>query len=209
MDQLKHGHGFSKYLWLFFLAIGAVGFFLSWVAFPHHREKATLIQYVIQIILFIIFLLAVSLFPNKMKSRYLLLTVPFIIYLGFFSPKMTYLACQGKMDPYYSLEFNFLYPGFIMAICLAYRLGGGSPGKCLKTGLNGMILIFSGFLDLMWFVTNRLDYAKTVGTIPHIQVIIGHVPSLNELIVFMAIHFILLIIINCLPFDQWMNSTEQ
>lgn len=202
----KNGEHFSKYLWLIFLFIGAVSFLLVWFTFQHQRETYSLIQYLIQIVIFIILILSISFFPNQFRLRYLLLTIPLIIYLGYLAPKMTYLAIQGQIGMFYTLEFTFLYPGLIMAICLAYRLGGGSPGRCVKTGLSGIILLFSGFLDWMWFVTNQLDYAKNVGTIPHIQVIIGHIPSLTELIIFVMVHFLIIIGINCMPLDKWMRT---
>lgn len=206
MDRTKGRGSVSKYLWLIFLVIGVVGFLATWFSFPHDRETPSLAQYLILIIIFTIFLLSIGFFPNRFRLRYLLLLVPFIAYLGYLAPRMTYLGLQGQFDIFYTLEFYFLYPGLIMAVCLAYRLGGGSPGRCLKIGLSGILLLFSGFLDLMWFVSNRLDYAKNVGTIPHIQVIIGHVPSLTELVVFILVHFGIIAAINCLPLDKWMKT---
>jgi uncharacterized membrane protein YsdA (DUF1294 family) len=205
MSNTKNEQWISKYLWLIFLFIGGIGFLVSWVIFPHHRETHTLIQYLVHIVVFIIILLSICFFPNNFRFRYLLLSIPLVIYLGYISPKMMYLAVHGNLDLFYTLEFTFLYPGIIMSLCLAYRLGGGSPGNCLKMGLNGVILLFSGFLDLMWFVTNHLDYSKNVSTIPHIQVIIGHVPSFTELLVFIGIHFIIAVIINLIPFDRWIK----
>jgi hypothetical protein len=196
----------SKYRWLIFLFIGAISFLLTWLTFPQQREEHSLIQYVIQIAIFVIILLGISFFPNRFRFRYLLLSIPFVIYLSFFAPRMTYLALERELGVFYTLEFTFLYPGIVMAICLAYRMGGGSPGNCLKTGLNGIVLLFSGFLDLMWFVVNQIDYTKNVDTIPHIQTIIGHVPSFTELIIFIIIHVIIIVFINCLPLDKWMSE---
>ena len=206
MDRIKGRELGSKYLWAIFLVAGMVGFLLAWSAFPHDRETPSLVQYLILIAIFMMFIAGISFFPNRFRLRYLLLTAPFVVYLGYLAPRMTYLGLQGQFGVFYTLEFYFLYPGMIMAICLAYRLGGGSPGRCLKIGLTGIILLFSGFLDLMWFVSNQLDYAKNVGSIPHIQVIIGHIPNLTELIVFILVHFAIIAAIHCLPLDRWMKT---
>jgi hypothetical protein len=128
--------------------------------------------------------------------------MPIIALLGFVSPKMSYFAIFRYTELYYSYENNWMFPLFVCTLCFAYRLGGGEADKCFKTGVNAVILLFSGFVDIMWFVANSVNYANYPVTIPHVRLVIGHEPSFSELIIFIGVHVIFLVLFNLIPMKK-------
>jgi hypothetical protein len=101
--------------------------------------------------------------------------------------------------------YLLLYPGIVLTVAAAYRLGGGSPGRCLKVLLTGMIIIFSGLLDLMWFVVNPVDLPDVIDA-PHINLITGGPISFGATILFTAAHLPIVIGLNLLPLDRWFDQ---
>lgn len=196
----------KKYFWLICFIIGLAGTFVVFITFSYQREEIHLYQYLIHIIIFIIILLGISFFPNKFKYRYLLISVPLVIYFAYVCPRMSFAAIFNLVDDYYTYENMLLFPLVVFSICLAYRIGGGKSGKCLKTGLNGLILLFSGFVDVMWYVVNNVDYSTWPVSIPHIEVILGFTPTFMQLLAFVVVHVILIILVNILPFDRWIGK---
>lgn len=192
----------SKYLWLICLILGSVGALISWFAFPHDREQATLLQYLVHIVVFVIILAGISFFPNQNRWAFLLLLIPIFVFNMFLAPKLTYFAERDQYESFYNLFFVVLYPMMLCSICLAYRLGGGKPEISLKIGVIGVLVLFSGIMDFMWFILNGLDYRIHATSIPHIQVVIGHVPNLTEIIVFISIHMLLSIGLLFIRFDK-------
>ena len=217
----------SRHLWLFFILTGSIGALLVFFIFTNHRDSFSLLKYALYIAIFITLITGISLFPNQGKRQYLLLSLPFIFFLGFVCPKMNYSAMCNHMEEYYIYENIFLYPLIILSVCAAYRIGGGKSGLCIKTGLNGILLLFSGFLDLMWHVVNGLEYKEFMNiairtiidaygtsidrvvkyklSIPHIEIILGHFPGWDGLLLFIFVHLILIVMLNFLPFDKWID----
>jgi hypothetical protein len=193
----------KKFFWLVCFVVGLVATLIVFFSFSFQREEMQLYQYVIHITIFIIVLLGISFFPQKFKYGHLLISVPFVLYFGYVCPSMSFAAIFSLVDKYYTLENIFMFPLLVFSICLAYRIGGGTSGKCLKTGLNGLILLFSGFVDVMWFLVNEVDYSSWPVTIPHIEVILGFTPTFVQLLLFVFVHLLLLVIVNILPFDKW------
>lgn len=202
---LKKSNFILRYFGCILLFLGAMGTLMIWWTFPHGREEHSFLSYFFQIVIFVIIVLGISFFPMKFRYSYLLMNLPIVALIMYIIPKISYYAVYGMVDKFYNDEFMLLYPTIIFAICLAYRIGGGTSGHCIKTGLNGLIILFSGLLDLMWFVVNGIDYKTGVSTIPHIEMILGRVPSFMELIGFIAIHGIMMIIIMILPLDSWIE----
>jgi hypothetical protein len=195
-----------NYLWLICFIAGGIGALISWVVFPHEREKATLIQYLIQIFVFIILLAGISLFPNKNKFLYLFLIIPILAFNLYLAPKLTFFAENKLYHNFYALFFIVLYPMILGSICLAYRLGGGKPGNTLKIGIIGVLVLFSGIMDFMWFILNGLDYTIHATSIPHVEAFIGHVPKLAEIIIFISIHFLIAVGLLLLPIDKFFKT---
>jgi hypothetical protein len=197
----------DRYAWLLFGVLALVGFGLVWAVLPHTREEQTLGQFVAKIIVFVLAIATVSLMPRLRRTGYLLAAVPFLVFLGYVIPKMTYYFLQGPQTQpeYYTYLWSLSYPGIMLSLCLAWRQGGGSPGRALKIGLFGLVLVFSGFLEWMWFRANSDMNYYDMKTIPHIDVIIGHFPSYAGLFVFMLCHVPILVAIAFAPFDRWLD----
>jgi hypothetical protein len=196
----------KKYLWLLCFFIGIIGIALSFLTFSYDREGVHLFQFLIHIFIFIVILFGISLFPNKFKLSYLLLFAPIVFYFSYIDPRLSYSAIFHQLDEFYKYLNIFLFPVFLYSICFAYRMGGGSSGKCLKTGLSGIILFFSGFLDAMWYIVNGINYATWDVTIPHIKVLFGFTPTFTGLLVFISLHIVLIVIVYILPFDKWLDK---
>jgi hypothetical protein len=198
-------HVVKKYLWLVCFAVGLAGTALVLLTFSYRREEIGLGQFLAHILIFVIILLGISFFPNRFKFRYLLIFIPFVVYFGYVCPRMSFAAIFKLIDDYYTYENVLMFPLFVFSICLAYRIGGGKSGKCLKTGLTGLILLFSGFVDVMWYLANDVDYSTWPVTIPHIEVILGFTPTFFQLLMYVLVHVIIIVIVNLLPLDKWIN----
>jgi hypothetical protein len=196
----------TENVWFFCLLIGAIGTVLSLYLFPKNREESTLLQYVTHIIVFVIIITGIGLFPTKKKWLFILLTIPILIFNMYLAPRLTYFAEFNQYGNFYNLFFKILYPLFLCSIIFAYRIGGGKVGECIKIGLIGLLVLFSGVMDFMWFILNGFEYAKYATSIPHVQLIIGHVPKLHEMIIFMLVHLILSIAVLFVPFNDFFEK---
>jgi tryptophan-rich sensory protein len=197
----------DNYAWLALGALAVIGFALLWKLTPHEREGQTLGQFVAKIVVFVLAIAAVSLVPRLRRTGFLVACAPFLAVLGFVIPKLTYYFLQGPQaqPQYYTYLWTLLYPGIILSLCLAWRQGGGSPGHTMKIGLMGLVLVFSGFLEWMWFRANPNMNYYDMKTIPHIQVIIGHFPSYAGLFIYMICHVPIFVAIGIAPFDRWLD----
>ncbi|MEM8529874.1 MAG: hypothetical protein AAGF95_03470 [Chloroflexota bacterium] len=203
MKQLKN-KVLIPYLWLICFAVGSLSFGLTWLLFPRERDVESFWPYAVRIVIFIIIAVGIGVFPNRFRYRYLLMSVPFFFILGYLIPRLTYFHLEDDFGNLYTYLFALFYPGIVFSVCFAYRLGGGTPGNCVKTALNGIILLFSGFLDMMWILVNQVGIPQTMD-VPHIEVFIGHPPSYWEVVWFTLAHIPLLILVNVLPIDKWIN----
>jgi len=206
MSTLDSKRSFLNRAWLACFLLGAIGAVISWVAFPHEREKATLLQYLVFIATFVVLLGGVSLFPNENKRLYLLLVVPILIFNLVLAPKLTFFAENHQYPRFYTMFFSVLYPMFLASICMAYRLGGGRPGTTMKIGVIGVLVLFSGVMDYMWFILNKVDYATGATSIPHVEVFVGHVPSEPGMWAFIGVHFALAVALALAPLDRLLGD---
>jgi hypothetical protein len=199
-----------NYAWLALAALAGIGYGINWLVVPHTRETVALGEFMLKIAIFMLAIAAVSSLPGYIRDSrfsFLLLALPSLAFLGYIIPRMFYWFLMGpENEPaYYTLLWNVCYPAIVLSICLAYRLGGASFGKTFKVGANSTILLFSGYLEYMWFVINPLPY-EGMKTIPHIEVLIGFKPSHPGLLIFFACHIPLFIIVNLLPIDRWLEN---
>jgi hypothetical protein len=206
---------FIKYLWLLFLILGIGGFVFVWAFLPHQSEIDSVWQLVFKIFIFICITLAIAVFPNKFKNRYLFLIVPVLLFLGYLEPRITYFAyiaipehLSNAVMEMYTFDWVILFPLVLLSICLAYRLGGGTPGHCIKLALSGVIILFSGFNDFMWYTINPVNIPDVIIYAHHINMILGHYPTYGETIIFTLAHLPLLIGLLLLPLDKWMTKIK-
>lgn len=214
MNQLKFRQVFIQYyLWMVYAVLGMAGFFCIWNFMPHHQQIDSIWQLIFKISCFILLVMSIAFFPNQLKWEHLLLLLPTLAYAGYLGPKLSYygfVEIQKKLDhifsEYYTLLYLLLYPGIILTACFNYRIGGGAPGRCIKLGLCGIVIIFSGFLDLMWYIVNPTGIPEVMQYAHHIKVFIGHYPRYIEGVIFALLHIPLLLIIILAPLDKWFQS---
>jgi len=199
------------YLWLIFLGLGILGFLYVWLFMPHKSEIEHSWQMWIKILFFMIISLSIAFFPNKFKTGYILVILPFLIFAGYLVPRISYFGFSGAVisngyassGEFYTILYLLLYPAIVLTTCLAYRIGGGTPGNTLKISLCGMLILFSGFLDILWYLINPVAIPTTIKYAHHIRVILGHYPTYKESIIFAICHLPIMVGILILPFDKW------
>ncbi|HEY9059758.1 MAG TPA: hypothetical protein VIO64_04525 [Pseudobacteroides sp.] len=201
---------FENLLWVLFGALGFACFLVIWFVMPHKQQIDSIWHVVFKITSFMFLILSISYFPNKSKKAYLLLLLPLLGYTAYLGPRISYYgflempkATETTFSEYYTLLYLLLYPAIIMSVCFAYRVGGGTPGNCFKIGASGVIILFSGFLDLMWYLVNPVGIPEVIQYAHHIKVIIGHYPTYFEGIIFCLCHIPLMLLLLYLPVDSW------
>ena len=171
-------------VWLASLVAGVLGAALSWVTLPHGREVGSLWAYVLLLLAFVAF--AGYLFPR----------ISWFYYGG--------AAAQAQPDLFYTHLYKLMYPALILTVTAAYRLGGGSPGRCLKIAWTGVLILFSGFLDVMWQVVNPVPIPDRIDA-PHIALLLGGPVSFPTAVVFTLAHLPVVVGLNLLPLDRWID----
>ncbi|GGO80792.1 hypothetical protein [Nonomuraea cavernae] len=141
------------------------------------------------------------------RLRLHLVAVPavFLAFLCYFVPA-TFITAMDMADGKAVFEDLYLHvvvsvPFLMVALTLAYRLGGGSREGVLRTGAAMTILQMSGLEDLMAVLMNRsLDGIPEVwGWAHHITVRLGHVATREEAFAFIAVHVVLAVLALALP----------
>lgn len=192
-----------KSAWFLLLLAGALGCLVVFRSVKIEREAMSLVLYGVFITLFVIVAGAVALFPNKGRQGYLLLLLPLLFILGYVDQKLWDAVIKQNFSEFYRNDFMLLYPTIVLSLCAAFRLGGGKPGTALKIAVFGIILLFSGYLDIMYFVINGLPLTFDANFAPHVQMVIGHVPSPVEMALFLVAHAVLIAGAALLPLDAW------
>jgi hypothetical protein len=202
-------------VWALFALLGGAGGLYIWLFLPHNSEIQTIWHMLFKIGVFLLICTGIALFPNRFRHRYLLVCLPLVGFLAYILPRISYfgffvgdiLSDERLTGELYTFLYLLLYPGIVLALCLAYRMGGGSPGTTLKIALTGVILIFSGFLDIMWPLVNPVALPETIQA-QHIKVLLGRFATYQEAVIFTLLHIPLLIGANLLPLDRWLARLE-
>ncbi|GII77356.1 hypothetical protein Sru01_23380 [Sphaerisporangium rufum] len=196
------------HLWWIALAVGAAGFAFVWLATPHAREIETPWQLVAKLLAFACLCCAIAFFPWVSPRLYWLLYVPFVFFTGYLIPRISWFyygdGARAQGDSFYTHLYLLLYPGIVLTVAAAYRIGGGSPARCLKIMVTGVLIVFSGFLDIMWQVANPVPIPPLIDA-PHINIITGGPISFGATIVFALAHVPILLGVNLLPLDRWIG----
>jgi hypothetical protein len=202
----------DRYLWLVLMVLGSIGFLTVYLLMPHKSEIDSPLQVVYKLFVYLVISCGIALFPNRPRSMYLLLLVPLMGFLGYIIPRISYLGFvalpaghPGADGEFYTHLYLMLYPAILLSIAFAYRVGGGASGNCLKINFAGVILIFSGFLDVFWFLSNPTGTPEVLAHAHHIEMILGHYPSYGETIGFALMHIPLLCVVLLLPLDRWIQ----
>lgn len=195
--------------------LGALGAAVIWFVMPRNSELSSIWQLLFKIGVFTLISAAIAYFPNEFRGRALLACVPFVGFLAYILPRISYygffvgdiLADEKLSGEFYTYLYLLLYPGIILSLCLAFRMGGGSIGDTLKISLIGQLLIFSGFLDIMWPLVNPVGLPETIYG-QHIKVFFGRFVTYQEATYFCLAHIPLLLILIWLPLDRWLDRTS-
>jgi hypothetical protein len=201
--------------WLGFLAVGGVGSAVVWLLLPHDSEIDTIWLPLFKVAIFGCLLLAIALAPNRSRLGYLAAIAPFLLFLGYVIPRISYFTFFGgtvTTNPpltgeKYTFLYLLLYPGIVLSVCLAYRLGGGRAGTTIKIGLTGVLLIFSGFLDVLWPLVNPVPLPATIQA-QHFKILLGRFATYQEAVALTLAHVPLLVLVNLLPLNRWLGPLE-
>lgn len=198
----------QKYLWLVSMAIGGVGALLIWFFLPHQSQIDEFWWLIVKFVVFFAAVLGVSFFPNKLKFGYILAALPFFPFLMLIIPRASYYGIFGTLDTpaqgeMYTNLYFLCYPLIIMSVAFAHRLGGGKPGQSIKICVAGILLIFSGLLDLSFNTANGRPLAESLDYAYHIIILFGRALTWKEGLAFCLAHLPVIAIIIALPMDKW------
>lgn len=189
-------------------AVGIVGAALTWATSTHGREVGSGWEYVAQLAVFLFVTLAVALFPNHRPGAYVLVLVAFVVFAGYLFPRLSWFyygdTARAQADLFYTHLYKLAYPALVLTVAAAYRLGGGSPGRVLKIAWTGVLILFSGFLDMMWQLVNPVPIPDRIDA-PHITAILGGPVSFGVAVAFALAHLPLIVGLNLLPLDRWLD----
>jgi hypothetical protein len=203
MDFLK------KYLWLISLSVGFIGFLIVWFFLPHKNQIDEIWWLAVKFLVFGFVIVSIAFFPNKSKNGFLMVIAPFFIFLGYIIPRMSYFGIFGTVNDSklvgecYTTLYLLLYPLIVLTTSFAFRMGGNTPGKTIKIAVCGIMIIFSGFLDVLWNIANGLPIPETLNYAYHIIIFFGRPPAYSEALVFAICHIPLFITVLLLPLDKW------
>ncbi|MFI7451496.1 hypothetical protein ACIBQX_28645 [Nonomuraea sp. NPDC049714] len=142
---------------------------------------------------------------RRLRLHLVALPAIFLAFLCYFVPA-TFMTALDMADG--TAEFEDLYlhvvvfvPFIMIALALAYRVGGGSREGVLRVGAAMTILQMSGLEDLVAVMLNsRLDGIPEVWDwAHHITVRLGHVATRNEAYAFIAAHVVLAVLTLAVP----------
>ena len=198
----------AAHVWWIALAAGTLGFAFVWLVTPHGREIGAAWELGAKLVAFAFLCCAIAFFPWVSQRLHWLLCVPFVFFTAYVIPRVSYFYYgdveRAQGDSFYTHLYLLLYPGIVLTVAAAYRIGGGSPGRCLKIAMSGIVIVFSGLLDVMWQVVNPVDIPDLIDA-PHINVITGGPISFGGAILFTLAHVPIVVGINLLPLDRWIS----
>ncbi|GAA2278447.1 hypothetical protein GCM10010149_22450 [Nonomuraea roseoviolacea subsp. roseoviolacea] len=207
-ESVTSGRRWAPHLWWIALALGLAGAVFVWLGTDHSRAIGAAWQLVAKLVVFACLCCAIAFFPSSSRRLHWLLYVPFVFFTGYVIPRISwfYYGDTGRAwpDDFYTHVYLLLYPGIVLTVAAAYRLGGGSPGRCLKVMATGVLIVFSGWLDIMWYTINPVPRPETMDA-PHISLITGGPISFGATILFALAHLPIIVGVNLLPLDRWIG----
>lgn len=210
-DQLVTGRDAARrwvrHVWWTAGAAGAGLGAAVWVVTPHGREINAVWELGAKLVAYAALGVAIAFFPWVNGRLHWLLYAPLLVFTGYVIPRISFLyytdADRAHGDTFYTHLYFLLYPGIVLTVAAAHRLGGGSPGRCLQIAVSGVIIVFSGFLDLMWWLINPVAIPDQIDA-PHINLFTGGPISFGRTILFALAHLPVLVAVNLLPLDRWL-----
>ncbi|MEQ4722907.1 hypothetical protein [Nonomuraea sp. B19D2] len=206
---------------LIFAALAVASAAFVWFGLPHDREVKSLGIFLVKLLPFVFATEAVARMDVEWarRIRLVLWSVPvaFLVYFLYFVPKIFFYGgvAAGSREAFYGLYYHVLTvtPFLIMAMVLAFRLGGGSAGPVRRLSYGMLLLMLSGLEDLAFLTVN--DHTDPAwATIPevwdwasHMTVFLGHPPTKYEAYTFIAVHVVLALAVFFSP-QRWWDSLK-
>ncbi|WP_433430361.1 hypothetical protein [Nonomuraea sp. CA-141351] len=206
---------------LIFTALAVLAAAFVWFGLPHDREVKSLGIFLVKLLPFIFAAEAVARLDVEWakRIRLALWTVPpaFLVYFLYFVPKIFFFGGVevGSREAFYGLYYHVLTvtPLIIMAMVLAFRLGGGSAALVRRLAYGMLLLMLSGLEDFAFLTVN--DHTDPAyATIPdvwdwasHMTVFLGHPPTKYEAYTFILVHVVLALAVFFSP-QRWWDSLK-
>jgi hypothetical protein len=189
-------------------AAAAVSAALVWLLTPHEQQLDSVWVLLAKLVPFVLATEAIAVLDVDLVRRLRLgLIVPaaaFAVFLGYFAPRIFFLASWGTFSELYFLVITML-PYTILALVLCYRLGGGVAAHCRRLAYGALLLMLSGLEDLAFLTINPHTDARFT-SIPerwdwasHINVFFGRSVTKEEAYAFIAVHVVLALLALFLP----------
>jgi hypothetical protein len=106
-----------------------------------------------------------------------------------FVPRMFGRVLVDDFDGFYAL-MRIVTPLLILALALAYRIGGGWPASIRRVAYASLLVMLSGIEDLMFWVWRGAPVPARWDWADHITVLLGHVASRTEAYAFIGVHLV-------------------
>lgn len=201
----------ERHAWIIAGALGVIGASGVWLLAPQGREVESGWEFVSKLLVFVCIVLAIALFPLRRRAPYWLIYLAFIGFAGYIYPRVSYFyyfdTSRAEADGFYTHLYLLAYPGLVLTATAAFRIGGGLAGHCVKVAGTGVLIIFSGFLDVMWWLVNPVNLPDQIDA-PHIMVFTGRPVSFEEAIWFTLAHIPFVIVLNVLPIQRWLSRWD-
>jgi hypothetical protein len=174
------------------LAVALAG--IIWLGLPHEREIDSIWVFLLKLTPFAAASVAIAWldtgWAHRLRLPLVLIPGCFLTFFCLFVPRMFYYRSNPGPEHYYTVLT--LVPFIILALALAYRLGGGSRPTTLRLCAALIVLQLSGVEDLAFLVTYAEGGWRTIPEMwdwaHHMRVRIGHFPSRAEAFAFIAAH---------------------
>ncbi|MEV0237424.1 hypothetical protein [Nonomuraea sp. NPDC050786] len=202
---------------LIFLALAVAAAAFVWFGLPHDREVKSLGVFLVKLLPFVFATEALARLDVEWakRIRLALWTVPpaFLLYFLYFVPKIFFFGGveERSREAFYGLYYHVLTvtPFLILAMVLAFRLGGGSASLVRRLSYGMLLLMLSGLEDLAFLTVN--DHTDPAyATIPdvwdwasHMTVFLGHPPTKYEAYAFIIVHVVLALAVFFTPQRWW------
>ncbi len=189
---------------------------------PHERVIQSVWVLLFKLVPFFLVSFSIAWFPMRFPNWLKLVAVFAVLlpFLGFLVPRELSLTIEGfslvdspnAANVSDSLETIFgefytvmamLVPYVILGLAFAYRCGGGSASGSLKISWAGILLMLSGYEDIMfWAVNDRGPFPNVAQWASHVSIFLGRPATRTEFYIFVAVHFILIAIVFALPLER-------
>jgi hypothetical protein len=194
---------------LLFAAAAAVLGGVIWLILPHDRDVTSVAMLLFKLTPFACATAAIALADDvALRRRQVhLIAIPlsFLVFFCYFVPRVFFYS--GTDGDFPKLYYHMLtaIPFIILALALAFRLGGGAPATTARLAVGMLLLMLSGLEDLAFLLVNphtdpRFTAIPEVWTwASHMTVFFGHPPHKYEAYAFIAVHLLLAGLVLFLP----------